>query len=70
VSLPRGPAVGLASAVALLLAHCSHLGRVEQAHHQLATIAQVADQGLVVVPGRLDADDHDLGPEPAPCRGD
>jgi hypothetical protein len=56
--------VGLAPAVALLLAHRGHLGRVEQAHHQLATVEQVGGEGLVLMTGRLDPDHDDCRVDP------
>jgi len=62
--------VGLAPAVALLLAHRRHLSGVEQPHHQLPAIIQVAGERLVVVAGGLDADDHQLGVQRGPRCGD
>jgi hypothetical protein len=62
--------VGLAPAVALLLAHRSHLPRVEQPHHQPVTITQVTDQRLVMVPGRLHTDHHHMGVQPVGGGGD
>ncbi len=62
--------VGLAPAVALLLAHRSHLPRVEQPQHQPVTITQVTDQRLVMVPGRLHTDHHHMGVQPVGGGGD
>jgi hypothetical protein len=62
--------VGLAPAVALLLAHRRHLSGVDQPHHQLLAIIQVAGERLMVVAGGLDADDHQLGIQLGPRGGD